>query len=930
MSRQKTLLQSAAAIAICLAVPALAQPDPLAEAFRDPPLSARPRVWWHWMNGNITEDGIGKDLAWMKRIGIGGVQNFDADLSTPQIVDKRLIYMSPDWKRAFRFAASEAERLGLELAVASSPGFSETGGPWVKPEDGLKKIVWSETLVEGGKRFSSVLAVPPGGAGPFQTALNHDPTAPAVASANLYRDIAVLAYPAAGNPMGTATFSDANGKVIDATQLTDGDLETGTTLPAGPNGTPVIVSVDYSRAQIVRSATLFIPGAKNIFGNPDIAPRLEASDDGRTWHTIAEFTLSPVPTSIGFAPVTAQHFRVLLAPLASEPPRWEPAPGTTASGPTGPIPAPRPRPRRINDLRLSASPTIDHFEVKAGFGIVPDYYALGRPSDTTEGVSPSQVINLTSRLRDDGSLDWVPPNGRWRVLRLGSSLLGTTNHPAPKEATGLEVDKFDGSAVRRYLDQYLNLYREAVSSDLIGKRGLRAILTDSIEVGAANWTPRMLEQFRILRGYDATPWLPALTGVLIGSRDQSDRFLYDYRRTLSDLMASEHYETVATVAHERGLKVYGEALEDHRPSLGDDMTMRRFADVPMAAMWTYGRKTGPRTTYLADMKGAASVAHIYGQNIAAAESLTSALQPYAFAPSNLRPIIDLEFASGINLPIIHTSVHQPLDTKVPGLSFFFFGQYFNRHESWAEMAKPWVDYIARNSLMLQQGRNVADVAYFYGEEAPLTGLYGERPVADAPTSSAYDFINTDALMHVVSNDGADLIAPSGARYRVLYLGGSSDRMTLPTLKRIAELAEEGAIIVGIAPTGSPSLADNPIEYGALVKRLWAGGNQTVVGKGRVIASHDVEGSLRYLSIAPDFHFTGGQADSALPFVHSQTGRRRELFRGKSFEPAPKCRCPFPCRGQSSRALARRYWNVRTPELLYCRWRNRCPSIIGYG
>src|SRR4030095_6971990 len=128
-------------------------------------------------------------------------------------------------------------------------------------------------------------------------------------------------------------------------------------------------------------------------------------------------------------------------------------------------------------------------------------------------------------------LDWSPPKGNWRVLRLGYSLLGTTNHPAPAEATGLEVDKFDGPAVRDYLETYLDMYRDA-SAGMIGDKGVRALLTDSIEVGAANWTPKMIDQFKRLRGYDQVPWLPALTGTIVGSREQSDKFLYDYRRTL--------------------------------------------------------------------------------------------------------------------------------------------------------------------------------------------------------------------------------------------------------------------------------------------------------------------------------------------------------------------------------------------------------------
>jgi hypothetical protein len=172
-----------------------------------------------------------------------------------------------------------------------------------------------------------------------------------------------------------------------------------------------------------------------------------------------------------------------------------------------------------------------------------------------------------------------------------------------------------------------------VGKDLVGAHGVRALVTDSTEVGSSNWTPRLLEQFRRLRGYDARPWLPALTGLVIGTRARTDAFLYDYRRTLAELMAGEHYGTVAAVAHERGMKVYGEALESARVTLGDDMAMRRHADIPMAAMWTYRADLGPNPTAIADMRGAASVSHLYGQNLVAAESLTSAMAPWAFAPA---------------------------------------------------------------------------------------------------------------------------------------------------------------------------------------------------------------------------------------------------------------------------------------------------------
>lgn len=875
------------------AVPIPQQTDsavPLDQQFQNPPASARPRVWWHWMNGNITKDGIAKDLAWMKSVGIGGLQNFDANLNTPQIVDKRLVYMTPEWKDAFRFAATEADRLGLELAIAASPGWSETGGPWVPPQDGLKKLVWSETEVAGGKAFMGKLAAPPSATGPFQSiskasgigsllAGDKGPPAP-----TYYQDIAVLAFPtASATPLEPPVVRSGDGTTLDGAALTDADLGSALEFARPAEGVPSLM-LDYAKPQAIRSATLFVPGASALFLGASYAPVLEASNDGKAWRPVADIPLASVPTTIGFAPVTARHFRILFKPAGPSPMSAfnAPAPGVDLAA-LGSVMGGGVAQRmggaktiKVGELRLSGEERIDRYEAKAGFEIEPDYYHLSQNLPDAKGVDPSRILDLTSHMKPDGTLDWTPPPGRWRVQRLGYSLLGTMNHPAPPEATGLEVDKFDGPAVRRYLDHYIGMYKDAAGADLVGKRGVQAILTDSIEVGAANWTPAMVAQFKKLRGYDPTPWLPALTGTIVGSRADSDKFLYDYRRTLADLMASEHYGTLAKVAHENGLKVYGEALESGRPSLGDDMSMRRYADIPMSAMWTHSRKAGPQPSHVADIKGAASVAHIYGQNLVAAESLTSSLSYWDHAPSSLKRVIDLEFVNGVNRPVIHTSVHQPVDDKKPGLSLFIFGQYFNRHEAWADLAKPWIDYISRNSLMLQQGRNVADVAYFYGEEAPLTALYNKAQVADAPRQYAYDFLNAEALTGALSNEGEELVTPGGARYRALYLGGTSQQMTLPTLRKLAALVEGGATVVGTKPDGDPSLAVNNVEYSALVARLWPGGDVVQVGKGRVIASKDIEAALAKIGVGPDFRYSGGQADSAIPFVH------RKLADGDSY------------------------------------------------
>ncbi|MCP3732238.1 glycoside hydrolase [Sphingomonas sp. MG17] len=838
----------------------------LETGFRDPPNAARPRVWWHWMNGNITKEGIRKDLEWMKRAGIGGLQNFDAALNTPQVVDKRISYMTPEWKAAFKYSAELAQKLDLELAIAASPGWSETGGPWVPPEDGIKKLVWSQTDVQGG-RIRVKLPAPPTTTGPYmdiraasKMASGGDAPRP-----ELYRDVAVFAYPLSPDPARAIATVSNLGRPLDAAALSDGRFGTSVAVQRDGLGGEGTVEFDYGAPATIRSATVALEGTgRTAFTPIDLLPVLEAQTSAGSWTKVAELAFTAdIPTTASFAPVTASRFRIRFQPvrvqLTSE--RLNAYPGAITS--TYRPPAPPSRTINLAEASLSTAPRVDRFEAKAGFSVARDYYALeGAAPGREPGVPRDRVIELTDRMRPDGSLDWTAPAGRWRITRLGWSLTGTLNHPATAEATGLEVDKLDGAAVTRYLDTYLAMFRETVGPDLFGDKGLRAILTDSLEAGAFNWTPEFRARFKAMRGYDLGPFLPALTGTIVGSRAETDLFLYDYRRTIAELLTSQHYGTIARIARRNGLTVYGEALEVARPSLGDDMAMRSHTDVPMAAMWTY-KGGGPRSTFLADMKGAASVAHIYGQNLVGAESLTSGMNYWAHAPGDLKPVIDLEFAYGVNRPVIHTSVHQPVERK-PGLSLLVFGQFFNRHETWAEMARPWMDYVARSSFLLQRGRYHADLAYFFGEEAPLTALYAERQPKDAPKRYPYDFINGAALRDQVHVQDGELVARGGTRYRAIYLGGSSYRLTLATLLRLEELVAAGATLIGMPPVSSPSLSDDPSSWRSARDRLW-GERAGTIDRGRVIASSDAENGLEAIGLRPDVEFLNPQAN--VLFLH---------------------------------------------------------------
>ncbi|MBB3954260.1 glycosyl hydrolase [Novosphingobium sediminicola] len=841
-------------LAGCALAAPLAAQTTLVEGFQNPPASARPRVWWHWLNGNITREGIDKDLDWMARMGIGGVQNFDAGLATPQIVPKRLVYMQPDWKEAFRHAVMSAEAKGLEFTIASSPGWSETGGPWVPPEDGMKKLVWSQTDVLGGQSFNGRLADLPHVTGPFQNLPSSEPFASG-ADGKLPEasgQVAVLAVPvrAAALPMPRVMGGDA-------AALLDDDLQTALELPLAADGSAVL-EMAYDHPVSVQSLRVFVHDAQPPFAPPRYRAHLEAQVDG-AWRKVGDVGLSAVASTMAFGPIIASRFRFVIS--TNSVPSADNFLGSVAGADITPLfPSSGPVTKvRIGELRFLSGPVVHQAETKAGFATVADYAAIETPVAGQGGVPAADIVNLTGQVKPDGTLDWTPPaGGAWRILRFGWSLTGKSNHPATAEATGLEVDKYDAAAVERYMRRYLALYRDAVGPEWMGEKGIRAILTDSIEVGASNWTPRLMEEFRRRRGYDPLPFLPALTGVVVSSAVQSDRFLHDFRQTLADLMADSHYGTVARVAHENGLKVYGEALEAGRPVLGDDMAMRARADVPMAALWAWTGGKGARSGYLGDMRSAASVAHFYGQNLVAAESMTSAYSPWAFAPADLKPVVDLEFAAGVNRPIIHTSVHQPEDTKLPGLSLGIFGQYFNRHESWAEMARPWVDYIARSSYLLQQGRFGADIAVFNGEDTPVTTGFSAGIPKGLPRHYGYDFLNAEMLGLLKVEGGREVVSPGGARYRAIMLGGTSRFMTLGALRRLKALAEAGVPIIGDKPQRSPGMADDPAQFEREADALWR--------NPRIIASGDVEAAMGKLGLAPDWKsLTPAGAD--LQFVH---------------------------------------------------------------
>jgi hypothetical protein len=844
--------------------------DELESGFRNPPDSAKPRVWWHWMNGNITKEGIRLDLEWMKRVGIGGFQNFDASLSTPQVVEKRLIFMTPEWKDAFRYTATLADQLGLEMAIAASPGWSETGGPWVPPAQAMKKFVWSETRVEGGRPFKGALPKPPSTTGPFQNITGAGGLAAILNQENqprpeYYADSAVVAFRAPDSEVPLTQLQPkvtSSGGQFDVVALTDGEFASVSPLPKAPVGEKAWIQFEFAKPQAIHALTLSV---RNIGRNPfgpgrETGQEMEASDDGRQFRGVATLPGSRAPVNtVAFKEVTARFFRVTFRTLL-------PAQGGGGNFPGGRQQAPSTT-YDISELVLHTGARVNRFEEKAAFATLPNLYSVATPEIAAkDAVSKSGIVDLTSKMGPDGTLNWTPPSGQWVVLRFGYSLLGINNHPASPEATGLEVDKLNRSYVKAYLDTYLGLYKDAVG-ELMGKRGLQYVITDSWEAGAQNWTDEMIAEFAKRRGYDMRRWLPVLTGRVVESAEASDRFLWDFRRTIADMTAEYHYDQTTASLRERGMGRYTESHESGRAMIADGMEVKRSADVPMSAMWTPapGSVVAPR--YEADIRESASVAHIYGQNLVAAESLTARGTAWAWSPETLKPTVDLELASGLNRFVIHTSVHQPVSDKVPGLGLGPFGQWFTRHETWAEQAAPWLTYMARSCYMLQQGKFAADVIYFYGEDSNITALFGDKPPA-VPAGYSYDYVNADALVHRLSVSGGRITTPNGMSYRVLALDPNSRYMSLPVLRKIRDLVNTGATIVGSKPVATPSLSDDQNEFRAIADQLWAPGTGAhPYGRGQVYGSQTLAEALTALQVGVDFEYTRPQNDTKLLFVH---------------------------------------------------------------
>lgn len=769
----------------------------LVKSFQTPPKDARPQVWWHWMDGNVSKEGIRKDIEWMKRNGIGGFHQFDAGgVNMPRAAKVKLPYLSDGWKDAFRFALNLADSLDMDVTIASAPGWSSTGGTWVKPEDAIKKLEWRSIDTRGGK-ISVQLPDLYNVVGPYQ---DYHTDNDRIKIEPYGKDLYVLAV--------RLPYSDKSMNALGA-QISKSEST---------------ISVEFRKPQTIKSLTLktMAMGDRPRTGKPECRNILECSDDGLKWRKVCDIEPTVLPyLTVNVPPTCAQFFRV--------------------------------KGEKLESLELFTVMKINHCQELGGFGIIHDFWKYHTPY-SKDAIRTSDIIDLTGKMTADGKLECSLPAGRWRIYRFGWSITGKINHPASPEATGLEVDKLDPDAWMRYFRTYLDLYKDAADG-MLGEKGIRYLLVDSYEAGAYTWTPKLAKEFKARRGYDLLPWLPVLAGEIIGSSQMSERFLWDWRRTLGELFC-ENYDRINEIVNEYDLAGrYTESHEASRAYTGDGMDPKIKATIPMAAFWMENTPTGSAVpSAICDIRESASVSHIYGQRLVAAESFSvngDEGRAYTYCPENMKYIADVGLSAGVNRFVIHESASQPNDQYLPGLQLFRYGQWLHRNETWGEYAWVLTDYLARSSSMLQQGNSVADILLYYGEDLNITGLYGGQAFSSlpqVPDGYNYDFANPTVLRSGIKVENRTLVAPSGARYRVLWLDRNCEVMSLDILKKIKEFADAGVIICGKEPKSCAGLKADDRAFASIVDDIWHSRRKNVFAKG-------LEDCLRRIGIQPDFRAT---------------------------------------------------------------------------
>lgn len=814
-------------------------PSPLEQNFKTPPASVKPRTWMHAIDGNMSKEGLTKDLEAMQRVGIGGILLFNIDQKIP---DGKIKYNSPEHHEMLKHAAAECERLGLSFGVHNCDGWSSSGGPWITPEQSMKMVVWSEIQVKGGKLNIKL---------PQPTKRNE-----------LYKDVAVLAYPAFASEL-----DDANNKPIitasdpkfQTTGLTNNRLEDRTVLKKKGKPLPWI-QYTYPEEKTIRSVLM-------ICNQRDPVANLQVSDNGVEFTTVRE--LYQVRTgkrewtiNDSFEPLTSKYFRVTFNQTMS-----------------------------FHEAKLLSTQSIHNVMGRISMGRTEDanMTPIGQPS--IDMVIPKdKIVDLSKQMLKDGTLNAVLPKGDWTILRFGYTSTGAYNNPASDAGRGLECDKFSRPAFKAHYDAFVKKVIENTKE--VAPKAMQYVEIDSYEMGGQNWTNGYAQMFQEKYGYSLIDFLPLYAGRFVESAGASDAVLWDLRQFNCHLMAENYFGYFAELCKKDGIQSY---IEPYGFGPLNDLDVGAKADINMGEFWM-GRE-------MTMVQSAVSASHIYGKNITSSESFTSNPKiNWKGHPAMAKTSGDLAWVYGINEFMFHRFTHQANPNVAPGMTMGRWGFHFDRVQPWWESAgTAWFKYMMRGQYLLRQGVPASDFLVFIGDGSPNSVYLRKDFEPTLPHGTNFDCSNADVLINRIKIQDRNMVLPEGTRYKALVLKNCK-KLTLSSLKRIYEIAQAGVPIIGELPEHHAGYFTSDHD-----KTTFEHIRKALSSLGNVYAGYNWEAMMADHAITPDFKVSGRDE---IPFIHRTEGEMDIYFFFNPDSVKQQFECTFNVNGKVPEL-----WNAENGEIL---------------
>ena len=779
-------------------------------------------VWcyWYWINDDISKEGITKDLEAMKEVGIGAA--FIGNINPPE-VDGPVPILSKHWWDCMVHAVNEGKRIGVDIGTFNCPGWSQSGGPWVKPEMAMRHMVYSEVNVKGPGKIQVQIPQPK----------------------KQFQDVYVLAFPKVQTEKIILNNSNSQisstPKISNIADLLDGD----TTTVAYFNRDAGEYSIDIKSDKIInaRSIRLF-PGKERFTANCE----LFALENGK-YVSVRSFRFDRSnnsvnvgpdvygPVSIAFPEISTNTFRLV---CKSDNGRWNAFSG-------------------FSEFIISESPVLEYYVEKKLGKMFPsplpkwDSYIWENQENMDDSdlkINAENVVDISDKLNAEGVLTWDVPEGEWTVMRFGMTPTGTTNSPSAPQGKGFEIDKASEKLARFHFENYVGEFLKRSPGE--NRSAFKYVIADSYEMGSQNWTDDFEQKFKDKFGYSAREYLPVFAGRIVNGVEQSNRFLWDLRRSVADAVAYEYVGGLRKNSNENNLKLWLENY-GHWGFPSEFLMYGGQSNLVSGEFWNEG------TLGNIECKSASSAAHIYGKPVISAEAFTASGKAFLRHPALLKKRGDWSYTEGINHFVLHLFIHQPDENRIPGVNAWFSTE-FNRHNTWFKQSKTWMKYLRRCQHLLQQGKYVADVCYFIGEEAPM--MTGARN-PELPDGYSYDYINAEVIINRLSVKDGKFVLPDGTSYKIMVLPPIKT-MRPELLSKIVSLVEQGGVIFGQAPEKSPSLENYPEcdnQVKTLAANLWSAEkdsskNCKKFGEGFVADEMDLKTTLETFGISKDADVAG--------------------------------------------------------------------------